>query len=241
MASTRRDGLLHGGLFHCLARSGRTGTSGIDEEKDRRSGQQKRHQPTLHWAAAKPAWRHLAPSLLVSALLSACGTSNHSALNPASGEADLIANLWWIMLAGGSVIFIAVIVLLLMGIKRQSRAPAFSGRETQLETHDRGWCGDSADRAFLTCHRQRHGGTGVIAQTPANAMTVEVIGRLWWWEVHYLDEHNRRIATTVNEIHVPVNRAVRFFEVGQCHSSFLGTESSGQGRPDSRSSQFGGV
>jgi cytochrome c oxidase subunit 2 len=44
-----------------------------------------------------------------------------------------------------------------------------------------------------------------LAAPPAAAMTVEVIGHLWWWEVRYPDHG----ITTANEIHIPVGQPVQ--------------------------------
>jgi cytochrome c oxidase subunit 2 len=41
------------------------------------------------------------------------------------------------------------------------------------------------------------------------ALTVEVIGRQWWWEVRYLDAQPSRIAETANELRIPVGERVR--------------------------------
>jgi cytochrome c oxidase subunit 2 len=40
-------------------------------------------------------------------------------------------------------------------------------------------------------------------------ITIEVIGRQWWWEVRYLDRDPSRIAETANELHIPVGERVR--------------------------------
>jgi cytochrome c oxidase subunit 2 len=45
---------------------------------------------------------------------------------------------------------------------------------------------------------------GAIAASPAPALTVEVIGHLWWWEVRYPAQE----LTTANEIHIPVGQPV---------------------------------
>lgn len=42
------------------------------------------------------------------------------------------------------------------------------------------------------------------------AMTIEVVGRQWWWEVNYLDATGERIFSTANEIHIPAGVPVRF-------------------------------
>jgi cytochrome c oxidase subunit 2 len=44
------------------------------------------------------------------------------------------------------------------------------------------------------------------AETPPNALVVEVVGHQWWWEFHY-PEYG---ITTANQLHVPVGRTVDF-------------------------------
>lgn len=39
-------------------------------------------------------------------------------------------------------------------------------------------------------------------------LAIEVIGRQFWWEVHYLDAEGRRLFETANEIHVPAGTRV---------------------------------
>jgi cytochrome c oxidase subunit 2 len=53
--------------------------------------------------------------------------------------------------------------------------------------------------------------TQAAIATPAGAdhLTVRVTGRQWWWEVRYLDRSPSLIATTANEIHIPVGRPVQ--------------------------------
>jgi cytochrome c oxidase subunit 2 len=43
----------------------------------------------------------------------------------------------------------------------------------------------------------------------APALTIEVTGHQWWWEVRYLNPRPDQVFTTANEIHVPVGRPVR--------------------------------
>lgn len=40
------------------------------------------------------------------------------------------------------------------------------------------------------------------------SVTIEVTGRQWWWEVHYLDKEPSKTFLTANEIHIPVGEAV---------------------------------
>jgi cytochrome c oxidase subunit 2 len=45
---------------------------------------------------------------------------------------------------------------------------------------------------------------------PEGALTVEVIGKQFWWEVHYYDASGRHLLETANEIHIPVGEEIRF-------------------------------
>jgi cytochrome c oxidase subunit 2 len=46
------------------------------------------------------------------------------------------------------------------------------------------------------------------------AVTIEVTGKQWWWQVRYLSDDPSRIFTTANEIHIPVGQPVLFKLVG---------------------------
>jgi cytochrome c oxidase subunit 2 len=49
----------------------------------------------------------------------------------------------------------------------------------------------------------------VAAPVAAAALTVEVIGHRWWWEVRYRGESDSGTVFSANEIHVPVGTPVR--------------------------------
>jgi cytochrome c oxidase subunit II len=53
-------------------------------------------------------------------------------------------------------------------------------------------------------------------QTPAQnpAVTIEVTGRQWWWQVRYLSDDSARQFVTANEIHIPAGVPVRLKLVG---------------------------
>ena len=40
------------------------------------------------------------------------------------------------------------------------------------------------------------------------SVTIEVTGRQWWWQVHYLDKNPSKTFLTANEIHIPVGEPV---------------------------------
>jgi cytochrome c oxidase subunit II len=41
-----------------------------------------------------------------------------------------------------------------------------------------------------------------------SAVTVNLIGHQWWWEIHYEDSVPSRRVLTANELHIPINRPV---------------------------------
>jgi cytochrome c oxidase subunit 2 len=187
------------------------------------SGKAAAEQPTsgLNISVIRKAARRRAPRpaiaafLTAGALLSGC-SGNHSALNPASDAAERIASLWWIMLVGAAIIFFAVMALLLIGIARGR-----GERERSLDERNSlrlvlaGGVVIPAIVLLVLVVGSVYVGKEVISQpifsqAPADRLTIKVIGQLWWWEVHYFDQHHRHIATTANEIHVPVGRPVRF-------------------------------
>lgn len=45
------------------------------------------------------------------------------------------------------------------------------------------------------------------ARLPANTVTIEVIGKQWWWEFRY-PQANGDTVVTANEVHVPIGRTV---------------------------------
>lgn len=45
-------------------------------------------------------------------------------------------------------------------------------------------------------------------EAPEDALVVDVAGRQWWWEFHYVTANGDTV-TTANEVHVPVGRTVR--------------------------------
>jgi cytochrome c oxidase subunit II len=52
---------------------------------------------------------------------------------------------------------------------------------------------------------------GAVSGPPAPpAMTIQVIGHRWWWEIRYAGSAPDEGVTTANEIHVPVGRPIRF-------------------------------
>ena len=125
---------------------------------------------------------------------------------------DRLAALGWSLLVIASVVVLAVSVLVLVGVlRRGTRSPA------PVERAGGGlpWIvigGIVVPSIILVAVFVLTMMTQAAVASPATppALTVRVTGHQWWWEVQYLAPSPDRVATTANEIHIPVGRPVRF-------------------------------
>jgi cytochrome c oxidase subunit II len=155
--------------------------------------------------------------LTAAPVLAACSDRSPSTLEPKGPAAGRTAGLWWFMFWTSTVVVVFVGVLLLIGVVRARRASSPSPSR-DVETEDaatpRRWEG----RLLLF-----GGVVGPLVvllalwlftlrdldyqanRLRSAALTVDVIGRLWWWEVRYPQQG----IATANEIHIPVGQPVR--------------------------------
>lgn len=54
----------------------------------------------------------------------------------------------------------------------------------------------------------------IEAPAKKTAVTIEVTGKQWWWQVRYLSDDPSRDFTTANEIHIPAGEPVRLRLIG---------------------------
>jgi cytochrome c oxidase subunit 2 len=125
-------------------------------------------------------------------------------LDPQGPSAEAMADLWWLMLAVGVVVFVVFAALLAVGLFRRTAEDDADPR--------------SRIRAWVI-------GGGVVMPTivlivvfvatvvamralptsaPGNALVVEIVGHQWWYEVHYPEQG----ITSRDELHIPVGRPV---------------------------------
>lgn len=144
--------------------------------------------------------------LVAAALLLAACAGAPSMIEPKGPGAARIADLWWLLLGIGGLVFLAVMLFLLMALFRRRHQ---SDDAAGLHTGSRIvlYAGIIGPAAILI---------GVFGFTVAalNALatpdiddpyTIHVIGRQWWWEVRYPHWQME----TANEIHIPAGRPVR--------------------------------
>jgi cytochrome c oxidase subunit 2 len=140
----------------------------------------------------------------------------HEVLNAMGPQAAHIVQLWRVFVVTCSLVFGAILAVLLVLLWRTPRADEAAPAE--LASMD-----DPEPRS------RRHVVRAVVASTVlllvlivasvftdralarlslADAVTLEVTAHQWWWTVRYLDGQPSEQVETANEIHVPVGRPV---------------------------------
>jgi cytochrome c oxidase subunit 2 len=127
-----------------------------------------------------------------------------SALAPASAEAEVLAEMAWVLFIGAATIFVLVMALGAWSVlgKRSStqrlrEGPLIVGGGIVFPT--------VTLAALLVYTLMR----GEAVQTPTDAVVrIEVTGEQWWWRVRYLDADGRPDFETANEIRIPAGKPV---------------------------------
>jgi cytochrome c oxidase subunit 2 len=125
-----------------------------------------------------------------------------SVLHPAGADADIVRQFAWVLFGAGALIFVAVMALLALSLRRHARplrpglwiAGAGIALPVVLLSGLLGW---STWRS-----------AGLAPQVSSGAMTISITGRMWWWDVRYRDPASGREIATANEIRIPAGRTV---------------------------------
>ena len=127
-----------------------------------------------------------------------------SALNPQGPDAALIAEISWVLIAGATLIFVAVMALAAYAV--------FAKRESAARLSPRmlivggGIVFPALTLFVLLVYSLARAAS--LHPVDEKALRIEVVGEQWWWRVHYLDAEGRRDFATANEIRVPVGTPV---------------------------------
>jgi cytochrome c oxidase subunit 2 len=129
-------------------------------------------------------------------------------LDPQGPVSQAMADLWWLMLGLGGIVFVAVVVVLALGLfRRRPAAEQETGRERPKRFGRWFVVGGVVVPAVIllvvfgaTVRAMRL----VPTTTSPEALVVEVVGHQFWWEVRYPDSG----VTVTNELHLPVGRPV---------------------------------
>ena len=132
-----------------------------------------------------------------------------SMLDPQAPAAQLIATLSVWMIGVFGVVFLLVMLIGGAGLWRGRRgARSLSGRASRNLVIAGGVVVPLLVVIALVV------GSVLVGQSASRGaeradMSVEIIGRQWWWEVRYLNDAGDPVAVTANEIHLPVGANVK--------------------------------
>lgn len=148
----------------------------------------------------------------------ACGGVQTS-IDPAGPQSLRLSQLWWLMFFVCSLVFGLVILSTLLAISRREssvvQSPPDLNPSEKQENRRRNMviAATSTTIAVLLAFLifSFSVGRSMTAELASkNALTIEITGHQWWWEVRYLDASVSNIFTTANEIHLPVGVPVTF-------------------------------
>jgi cytochrome c oxidase subunit 2 len=130
------------------------------------------------------------------------------ALDPQGPVSAARADLFWLMLGLGAVVFVVVVVVLALGLLRRGREGEPQVDRQRPDRFGR-WFVVGGVVAPLVILLVVFGATVnamrfVPTTAPPEALVIEVVGHQFWWEVRYPDAG----ITTTNELHLPVGRRI---------------------------------
>ncbi|MCD7058662.1 cytochrome c oxidase subunit II [Pelagibacterium xiamenense] len=145
------------------------------------------------------------PAIVAPAALAGC-SNIQSAFAPMGVEAERTNVLFWVMTAGGTLIFIAVLIAASVSIFGGERARKLLARE---------WFVTAAGIWFpvvvlstLLVYGFIALGAGAAPERAQNGLKISVEGELWWWRVTY-ERPDGTVVETANELHLPVGEPVQ--------------------------------
>jgi cytochrome c oxidase subunit II len=133
-------------------------------------------------------------------------------LNAAGTRADVILPLTWFTIIVSVLVCAAIAALLWIGVSRRRQAADI--RSVPVERGGNGirWISlgvmISAVPLFITLVWTMVALAKVSGPPRKPALTLDVTGHDWWWEVRYDASEPSEIFTTANEIHIPAGKPV---------------------------------
>jgi cytochrome c oxidase subunit 2 len=137
-----------------------------------------------------------------------------SSQNPAGPQAERIYSLWLFLLIVSVLVFVAVVATALYATWRAKRNSETSLRESSHGSLSRAVAAATGVTVVILLGFFVYSLTTgrALASLPAkSALTIQVTGHQWWWEVEYVDTVPSRRVVTANEIHIPVGVPVQIF------------------------------
>jgi cytochrome c oxidase subunit II len=139
---------------------------------------------------------------------------NQSVLAPAGTPASSIHALWSLMLWTSAVVFVVVIAVLIValvrGMRNQSRGGSSLPSERSLSRAVGAAVGTTVLILIALLVASILTTRAIGSLHASSAITVELTGHQWWWEVQYEDSVPSQRVVTANELHIPIGRPVVF-------------------------------
>ncbi|MGY4629970.1 cytochrome c oxidase subunit II [Bradyrhizobium sp. USDA 4486] len=159
-----------------------------------------------------PVWVRRVLVLCTSWLLTACA-GRQSVLDPQGLQSEQIRWTLFVFLAVAAIVWIAVVLVLGIGMLRSKRAA-----DRPLDLHD--GFEDRSGRVILILGIATtiivlglsfvsYAGQRTVFAKDEHALTLKIIGHQWWWEVHYEADSPDQSFVTANEIRIPTGQPVK--------------------------------
>jgi cytochrome c oxidase subunit II len=132
-----------------------------------------------------------------------------NALDPAGPQAALIAAETWYLIAVMTVVFVLTAGALAIAIMRRGDdAQPPSRRNRGLAVTVGGALAVTVAVLIVNLVIDMRVAHALDHLSRGDALTIEIRGQQWWWEVEYVADDPSRRVTTANEIHIPVGEPV---------------------------------
>ena len=126
-------------------------------------------------------------------------------LDPQGPVAEAMADLWWLMVGLGTVVFAIFAVLLGMALFRRPTTDGVA--DSRFGRWFVGWGVVGPLVVLVVVFGATVYAMRVIPRVePSDALVVEIVGNQWFYEVEYPDQG----ITATDEVHIPVGRPVAF-------------------------------
>jgi cytochrome c oxidase subunit 2 len=125
-----------------------------------------------------------------------------SILHPAGPDAAVIAQMGWVLFAGGTLVFLGVMWLLARSLRHQPRTV-----RTRVWIVGGGLLFPVFVLTLLLAYSTWRT-TQLGTQGSRGALPVSVTGKMWWWELRYVNPAGGPDIVTANELRIPAGRAV---------------------------------
>ncbi len=144
------------------------------------------------------------PLLLGVVALGIGGCASDSVLDPASPDAQRVANLGWVLFGTATAVTVGVFAYLVVGLFRRHGEIADGDRPDDERAAERSVIQGGVFLPIVVLLPILGLGVYVLDVHADPTMHIEVIGHQYWWEYRYTDEGFE----TANELHIPIDTPV---------------------------------